>query len=76
MVSGGEPWLGVHLHLHSVQLSPEKLYTFSLGWDGVYEGFPGEGIIFFVRGLMLPNEDEFSSAPVHGALGSEKYSSP
>ena len=41
----------------------------------MYEGFPGEVKTFFVRGVMFPNEEEFSSAPVHGALGSEGYSS-
>ena len=28
-----------------------------------------------MRGLIFPNEEEFSSAPVHGAVGSEGYSS-
>ena len=48
----------------------------SVGWDGVYEGFPREVKTFFVRGLMFPNEEEFSSVPVHRAVGSEGYSSP
>ena len=41
----------------------------------MYEGFPGEVKTFFVRGLMFPNEEKFSSAPVHRAVGSEGYSS-
>ena len=41
----------------------------------MYEGFLGEVKTFFVRGLMFPNEEEFSSAPVHGDVGSEGYSS-
>ena len=39
------------------------------------EGFPGEVKIFFVRGMMFPNEEEFSPAPLHGAVGSEGSSS-
>ena len=41
----------------------------------MYEIFPAEVKTFSVRGLMFPNEKEFSSAPVHGAVGSEGYSS-
>ena len=39
------------------------------------EGFPREVKTFFVRGLMSPNENKFSTAPGHGAVGSEGYSS-
>ena len=42
----------------------------------MYEGFPGEVKKLFIRGLMFPNEEEFSSALVHGALGSQGYSLP
>ena len=42
----------------------------------MYEGFPGEVKSFFVRGSRFPNEENFSSAPPHGAVGSERYSSP
>ena len=41
----------------------------------MYKEFPGEVKAFFVRGLMFPNEEEFSSAPVHGAVSPEGYSS-
>ena len=47
----------------------------SVGWEGVYEGYPGQVKTFFVRGSMFPNEEALSSAPVHGAIGSEVYSS-
>ena len=40
----------------------------------MYQSFPGEVKAFFVRRFMFPNEEEFSSAPVHGAAGSEWYS--
>ena len=36
----------------------------------MYEGFPGEVKTFFVRRLLFPNEEVFSSALVHGAVGS------
>ena len=39
----------------------------------MYKGFLGEVKTFFVRGLLLPNEEEFSSAPVHGAVGCAGY---
>ena len=39
----------------------------------MYEDFPGEVKTFFVRGLMFPNEEEFSSAPVHPAVCSWGY---
>ena len=42
----------------------------------MYEGFRGEVKTFSVRRLMFPSGKEFSSAPVHGAVGSERYSSP
>ena len=42
----------------------------------MYEGFPGEVKTFFMRGLMFPNEELFSSAMVHGAVGSLSCSSP
>ena len=42
----------------------------------MYEGFPGEVKTFFVRGLMFPNEEVFSSALAHGAVGSVGCSSP
>ena len=32
----------------------------------MYEGFPGEVKLFFVRGLMFPNEEVFSSSWAHG----------
>ena len=41
----------------------------------MYKGLPGEVKTFFERGCMFPNEEEFSSAPVHGAVGPEGYSS-
>ena len=41
----------------------------------MYEGFPGEVNTFFLRELMLPKEEEFSSPPVHGAVGFQGYSS-
>ena len=34
----------------------------------MYEGFPGEVKTFFVRGLMFPNEEVFSSSLAHGAV--------
>ena len=40
------------------------------------EDFPGEVKTFFVRGLMFPNEEVFSSALAHGAVGSVGCSSP
>ena len=43
----------------------------SVGWDGVYEGFPGGVKTFFLRGWMFPNEEESSSTLVHGAAGSK-----
>ena len=42
----------------------------------MYEGFPGEVKTFFVRGLMFPNEEVFSSSWAHGAVGSVGCSSP
>ena len=42
----------------------------------MYEGFRQEVKTFFVRGLMFPNEEVFSSALVHGAVGSVRCSSP
>ena len=42
----------------------------------MYEGFAGEMKTFFVRGLIFPNEEVFSSARVHGAVGSVGCSSP
>ena len=42
----------------------------------MYEGFPGEVKTFFVRGLMFPNEEVFSSSLAHGAVGSVGCSSP
>ena len=42
----------------------------------MYEGLPGEVKTFFVRGLMFPNEEVFSSALVHGAVGPVGCSSP
>ena len=42
----------------------------------MYEGFPGEVKTFFVRGWMFPNKEVFSSALVHGAVGSVGCSSP
>ena len=48
----------------------------SVGWEGVYEGFPGELKTFFVRGLMFPNEEVFSSSLAQGAVGSVGCSSP
>ena len=36
----------------------------------MYEGFPGEVKTFFVRGLMFPNEEVFSSSLAQGAVGS------
>ena len=66
----------MHLHLYWVQLSLEKLYTCLYDGMAYKKVSPGEVKIFFVTGLMFPNEEEFSSAPVHGAVGSEGYSSP
>ena len=43
----------------------------SVGLGGVYGGLPGEVKTFFLRGWMFPNEEESSSAPVHGDVGSE-----
>ena len=42
----------------------------------MHEGFPGEVKTFFVRGLMFPNEEVFSSSLAHGAVGSVGCSSP
>ena len=42
----------------------------------MYEGFPGEVKTLFLRGLMFPSEEVFSSALVHGAVGSVGCSSP
>ena len=42
----------------------------------MYEGFAGEVKTFFVRGLMFPNEEVFSSSLAHGAVGSVGCSSP
>ena len=36
----------------------------------MYESFPGEVKTFFVKGGMFPNEEVFSSALAHGAVGS------
>ena len=41
----------------------------------MYKGLPGGVKTFFVRGLMFPNEEEFSSTTVRGAVGSVGYSS-
>ena len=40
----------------------------------MYEGLLGEVKTFFLTGLMFPNEEEYSSTPVQGAVGSEGYS--
>ena len=42
----------------------------------MYQGFPGEVKTSFLRGWMFPSEEVFSSALVHGALGSVGCSSP
>ena len=42
----------------------------------MYGGFPGEVKTFFVRGLMFPNEEVFSSSLAHGAVGSVGCSPP
>ena len=42
----------------------------------MYEGFPGEVKTRFVRGLLFPNKEVFSSALVHGAVGSVGCSLP
>ena len=42
----------------------------------MYEGFPGEVKTFLGRGLMFSNEEEFSSAPFHGAVSFERFSLP
>ena len=42
----------------------------------MYKGFPGEVKTFFVRGLMFPNEEVFSSSLAHGAVGTVGCSSP
>ena len=65
----------MHLHLHLVQPSLEKLYT--CPWDErVCEIFPGEVKTFFVRGLMFSNDKVFSPALAHGAVGPVGCCSP
>ena len=40
----------------------------------MYEGLPGGVKTFLVRGLIFPNEEEFSFAAVRQAVGSKGYS--
>ena len=75
MVSGGSPgWEGPPLALGAT-FTVETVHV-SVRWEGVYEGFPWEVKTFFVRGSMFPDEEVFSSAPVHGAVGSVGCSLP
>ena len=46
-----------------------------VGLEGVWEGPSGEVKRFFLRGLMFYGEEDSSSTPVQGTVGSEGYSS-